>query len=127
MTDKKRLFSIGKLSKLTGYIFNPSVADAAGKAALMRGPVVYCMEVVDNGSELHDIRLKADTDFAEEPNALYGMPVIRAQGQRRVKPQTEWLYRRYNPQLTERTLTFIPYYAFANRGETDMRVWVPVG
>ena len=52
---------------------------------------------------------------------------VRAQGQRRVKPQTEWLYRRYNPQLTERTLTFIPYYAFANRGETDMRVWVPVG
>ena len=89
--------------------------------------MVYCLEGVDNGEELHDVRLKADTDFAEEPNALYGMPVIRAQGQRRVKPQTEWLYRRYNPQLTERTLTFIPYYAFANRGETDMRVWVPVG
>ena len=114
---------------MTPYLVeaNPAVADAAGKAALMLGPVVYCLEGVDNGEELHDVRLKADTDFAEEPNALYGMPVIRAQGQRRVKPQTEWLYRRYNPQLTERTLTFIPYYAFANRGETDMRVWVPVG
>ena len=114
---------------MTPYLVeaNPAVADAAGKAALMRGPVVYCLEGVDNGEELHDVRLKADTDFAEEPNALYGMPVIRAQGQRRVKPQAEWLYRRYNPQLTERTLTFIPYYAFANRGETDMRVWVPVG
>lgn len=105
---------------------NPYVADTAGKAAVMRGPVVYCLEGVDNGGLLHDVRLNAETTFTEEMSELYGMPVLKAHGKRRVNPQTEWLYRRYQPQLTEKTLTFIPYYAIANRGETDMRVWVPV-
>lgn len=105
---------------------NPNVADTAGKAALMRGPVVYCIEGVDNGGLLHDMRLDAETEFTEEMSELYGMPVIKAHGWRRVNPQTEWLYRRYKPELIDKTLTFIPYYAICNRGETDMRVWVPV-
>lgn len=36
------------------------------------------------------------------------------------------LYQPYSPQFSPCELTFIPYYTFANRGESDMRVWIPV-
>ncbi|MBQ8953303.1 MAG: glycoside hydrolase family 127 protein, partial [Clostridia bacterium] len=55
-----------------------------------------------------------------------GLPVIEAAGWQRPAPDGSWLYRPYAAQYEKKTLTFIPYYAFANRGESDMRVWVPV-
>ena len=49
------------------------------------------------------------------------MPVICAKGWRR--KAGGWLYRPVNAELEAVTLKYIPYYAFANRGESDMQVW----
>ena len=105
---------------------NPYVADDAGKVAVMRGPVVYCMEGADNGKRIQDCLLDANAEFTETFSELYGMPVLTAGGFERPEPDGTWLYRRFRNELSPKTLMFIPYYAFANRGESDMRVWIPV-
>ena len=107
---------------------HPNVREDIGKVAVMRGPVVYCLEEADNGNQLHRIRLDKDARFTEEFRAdlLDGVMTLITQGQRH---HTSWddtcLYRpaqedRYEPV----TLTFIPYYAWANRSQGEMTVWV---
>lgn len=105
---------------------NPYVNDDAGKVAVMRGPVVYCMEGVDNGDRIQDCYLDANAEFTETASELYGMPVLTVDGFEHPEPDGNWLYRRFQNELKPRRLTLIPYYAFANRGESDMRVWIPV-
>ena len=105
---------------------NPSVVSDAGKAALMRGPVVYCMEGVDNGARLFDCLVDAKLETELIADSEFGMPMLAVKGWQRPEPAGDWLYRRFNPELIEKRLVFIPYYAFANRGESDMRVWVNV-
>lgn len=102
---------------------NPEVQADAGRVALMRGPIVYCLEGVDNGERIQDIRIGGDMDAKAEYDDLYKMPVIRARGWRRKDAKGAWLYRPAGDELEEISLTFIPYYAFANRGESDMQVW----
>lgn len=105
---------------------NPNVAADAGKVAVMRGPVVYCIEAKDNGERLFDCLIDANPAAVLEDSADYLMPVIRAKGWQRPAPEGDWLYRPFTGELEEKTLTLIPYYAFSNRGESDMRVWLPV-
>ena len=105
---------------------HPEIAAAAGKVCVMRGPVVYCLEGQDNGGRLHAVSVAADTGFTEEKSDLYMMPVLKAQGRRDITAANDWLYRPYKNETEDLTLTFIPYYAFANRGEDDMAVWVRV-
>ena len=98
----------------------------AGKAALQRGPIVYCLEGLDNGEDLDDVQVDANL----QPELLWlGRdlpPHVRCLGWRRKGYDSKTLYRPYDGTLVPQTLTFIPYYAFANRGETDMRVFVGV-
>ena len=104
---------------------NPEVQADAGRAALRRGPVIYCLEGADNGERLQDVRVDAKLSCTEEYCGKVHMPVIRARGWRR-KAAEGWLYRAYKSELEETELTFIPYYAFANRGPSDMQVWTLV-
>lgn len=105
---------------------NPNVVAAACKACIMRGPVVYCVEAVDNGERLFDCMVDAELSASEVPSEEFLLPVIKAKGWQRRAPESNWLYRPFTGKLVQKELTFIPYYAFANRGETDMRVWIPV-
>jgi len=102
---------------------NPEVQADAGRAALRRGPVIYCMEEIDNGERLQDtyvdVSLNAETAFSAE----FRMPVITVDGWHRPAPDGSWLYRPVQAELEKKRLKFIPYYAFANRGESDMQVW----
>ncbi|MGI5899537.1 MAG: glycoside hydrolase family 127 protein [Christensenellales bacterium] len=105
---------------------NPNVLNNAGKVAVQRGPVVYCLEAVDNGENLCDIRLLPDKGFGEEASD-YGVPTIAAAGVRRDEKSFNGLYRRYQPgDRNDCGLRFIPYFAFANRGISEMIVWVKV-
>lgn len=107
---------------------HPLVREDAGKVAVTRGPVVYCMEEKDNGANLHLTRLALDAAFTEEfkPDELDGVMVLRAQGER--LPETwaaDGLYTpAKRPEAVPQTLTFIPYYAWANRGVGEMSVWI---
>ena len=104
---------------------SPLVHADMGKVALVKGPVVYCMEGVDNDCDLHG--LCADIfEKAEESTNADGIPMLTVKGFRKFACGccTGPLYRPVNGDYRPAKLRFIPYYAFANRGESDMTVWV---
>lgn len=102
---------------------HPEVQANAGRVALRRGPVVYCLEEIDNGQTPHDLIVDPCLNAREEYCADMRMPVLHVRGWKRPAPRREWLYRPLQAELQETELTFIPYYAFGNRGECDMEVW----
>ena len=108
---------------------NPHVRSDVGKAAVMKGPVVYCLEEADNGKNLGALELAADADFTEEydPDLLGGTLVLRAKGFRTKDDWGDDLYRTTLPIKQPATLTFVPYCYWNNRGEGEMLVWVRRG
>lgn len=100
---------------------NPLVIADAGKYAVMRGPLVYCMEGVDNGSCIRDIRIDANSEFILGDVDEFGAPIIKVNAFRR--KATNKLYYKKSDSYERTVATLIPYYAFANRGETEMQVW----
>lgn len=103
-----------------------NVREDAGKVAVQRGPIIYCIEEADNGSDLHRVLLPRDSEFTEtfEPELLDGMVTLRCRA-RMEEGGSESLYTFCPPSAQEeRELLWIPYYAWANRGEGEMIVWV---
>lgn len=96
---------------------------AAGRCAVMRGPVVYCSEAVDNGALLRNTFLDPYSEITEEDTGEYHSPVLHMRGYRRSTPKDAALYSDGLSPLTEIPIRLIPYYAFANRGESEMMVW----
>lgn len=105
---------------------NPAVRANAGRVALMRGPLVYCMEGADNPGLLQSLHLPRDSRFVIHPaedGVLKGNLILTAQGLQNVcGPE---LYSDEPPQQKPVTLTAIPYYTWGNRGLNQMLVWIP--
>ena len=104
---------------------DPRVRADAGCVALMRGPVVYAFEGVDNGTDLSCLRLPKDagiTALPYDPELLEGVVALQMTGRRAVPDGA--LYEFEPAQEEEVTLKAIPYYAWANRGSNQMRVWI---
>lgn len=100
---------------------NRRVHDNAGRVAVMRGPVVYCLEGVDNGKDLQSVRVDIK-ESAKIADSEFLVPSLLINGYQE-KPCDD-LYYDATDEYEEKQLKFIPYYAYANRGETDMLVWV---
>ena len=117
---------------------NPRVVDDYGRVAVQRGPLVYCLEQLDQpeGVALADVRLdvsqKSTSQFREEfrGDLLGGVVVLNGTGTVSDEPTSRTgLYSRYSPEPSKSratSLTYIPYYAWANRAATPMQVWTPV-
>lgn len=120
---------------------NSKVRENTGKAAFSRGPICYCMEEADNGSSLHllkaDVeklfsggngRMNQDAVSVEQSSELgHEMRVLKIPGKRQSEKSGATLYSDYEPDCrSETTLTLVPYYAWNNRGEGEMSVWVRV-
>jgi uncharacterized protein len=113
-------------------VAHPNVKANAGKIALQRGPVVYCLEQVDNGENLASIEINGDSLIEErfEEELLNGVMVLSGKAKRTevTSDVGQALYMRTEDVNTsETTFTAIPYYAWANRGEGEMTVWVRSG
>ena len=90
-----------------------------GKVALCRGPVVYCIEGVDNGADLQQLIVNADSVFSESGDC------ITVNGLR--ENAHESLYYDYEKPTYEKTkIKFIPYCKWGNRGENEMCVFVRI-
>ncbi len=100
---------------------NRRVHDCSGRVAIMRGPVVYCAEGIDNGADIKNIRVDIRGDFSLAESEFL-LPLITASGYQ--QSQSDNLYRFADDDWKEVTLKLIPYYAFANRGTTEMAVWL---
>lgn len=119
---------------------DPRVDAVRGCVAIERGPLVYCLESVDNpGGGLDDIVIDASRPLTEEPHPelLGGVVTLTAAGYRRTVPNGGWWPYHYpadpdrpaarhpGPDDGTRDLTAVPYYAWANRQDGSMRVWIP--
>lgn len=101
---------------------NLQVCEDAGLVAVTRGPVVYCMEGVDNGDHLRGKFLQPQQPFAVEMSEQFGVPVLKTMGA--AKKGIDSLYGKLDLSMEQTPLTLIPYFAFANRGITEMLVWI---
>lgn len=103
----------------------PGVHENAGKAALMYGPIAYCIETVDNDEDIFALSVYENSKFEVEYSEFFGLPVITADGF--VKLYDGRLYPTADSvKYEDRKIKFIPYYGMENRGETDMLVWIPI-
>ena len=88
---------------------DPRTKEDEGCRAVQRGPLVYCLEEVDNPEDFDGLRLREDVSFGEtfEPELLRGVVSLSAVS-------------------GDKTLKFIPYYAWDNREAGKMKVWIPL-
>ena len=117
----------------TAWMAHPQVMADAGKVAIMRGPVLYCAEEMDNGNLLHQLKIMPEQGFDIEQVNICGhvMPGIMAHG---VRMNAQWadtgiLYSRYSRDEIPCKIHLIPYYAWGNRDQDqprEMRVWLHV-
>lgn len=107
---------------------NPNVRADAGKAAVMKGPLVYCLEEADNGENLSGIFLDTDAGLLEnfKEDLLGGVTEITAKGKRIIKRdwEKEGLYRLTPVELCETSVKFVPYCHWGNRKTGEMAVWI---
>ncbi len=109
---------------------NSNVREDVGKAAVMRGPIVYCLEEMDNGANLHQLSLDAEEEPAVSGGEICGGPakLVSWRGFRQ-SPAEEGgaLYHIWHKEEIEPVeLKYIPYYMWANRSENEMQVWTRV-
>ena len=103
---------------------NPLVKECSGKACVMRGPVVYCLEGKDNEYDIFNIRIDKNTSFVYSAHPSLDVPSITVSAY--VREKSDSLYAPISSARKKIAATLIPYYAFANRGQSPMQVWTLV-
>ena len=111
---------------------HPKVEQLRNQVAVMRGPVLYCLESPDlpEDVDLNDVYLPSDASLQPEAaeDLPFGIRTLVGEGLHR--PEDDWgdtLYRTLEPRdLSPIPMRMIPYFAWANRGQSQMSVWLPV-
>jgi DUF1680 family protein len=108
---------------------HPKVEADKGRVALQRGPLVYCLEAVDNDGHLRNLVIPPEAQLSAQyrRDVLGGVTVI--QGPALAVNRVEWHDRLYMPSanvpgVTNTRFTAIPYFANANRQPGEMMVWL---
>ena len=113
------------------YVFaNSNVRADIGKTAVMRGPLVYCLEECDNGARLQEITADIQAPLTVEDSDLFGgCKIVRGSGTRLVRSSDETdtdspLYSETPPEKKAVSFTAVPYPYWNNRGAGEMLVWI---
>ena len=104
---------------------NTKVRDNEGCVALLRGPMVYAFEGVDNGERIQELRIPKTAEMkiaVSDDEVLKGLRIIEFSGER--AHSSDELYSEEEPQTSPAEMKAIPYFAWGNRGLTQMRVWM---
>ena len=117
---------------------NPLVEESKNQVAVMRGPIVYCLEGQDIGKtsdgqvvRINDIAIPTDIQLTEKTMTISGHEMTVLEGDALLTSQGIWrkdeLYRELRP-IPKQTvhIRLIPYYAWDNRGIDDMSLWLPL-
>jgi DUF1680 family protein len=106
---------------------NPAVIMDVGRVALKRGPLVYCIEEADNpGGRVQRLKLPRDSALEVKQTELFD-GIVTLSANATAIDDADWttLYRTAPATEKPATLTALPYYLWANRGQGSMVVWIP--
>jgi hypothetical protein len=125
-TDGDRVALYLPLSLRPQYA-NPKVRHDAGRVALMRGPLVYCVEETDNGGDLNAIVMpkslpQADIAVLRDLNGAVALDITVER-----EETSAWgvaLYRTTPPERTVTKVRLVPYHLWDNRSPGSMLVWL---
>ena len=134
----KRTWSAGDLIELALPMpvqlieANPLAEEIRNQVAIRRGPIVYCLESIDlpDGVEIMNVAIPHQIKLRNhlENNLLGGVTVL--EGKAHVLAGSDWdqtLYREIEHQEPKAVdIRLIPYYAWGNRGKSEMTVWIPL-
>jgi len=109
---------------------NPLIEEIRNQAAIKRGPVVYCIETPDLPSDTDilsayipsNIQLKAQ----HQPNLLGGITTLSGHINLRDENKKDMYSTLEKPTWETVKTQFVPYYAWSNRGQSEMTVWLPI-
>ena len=109
---------------------NPLVEETKNQVTVKRGPVVYCLESADLPNQnVFDVVIPATIKLQPSAMKIDNGNVMALVGEARLLENNDWknkLYKELNTTTKPVKIKLIPYYAWANRGKTDMTVWMPL-
>ena len=109
---------------------NPLVEETRNQVAIKRGPVVYCLESADlPGENVFDVMIPSSIKLQPIPMKVDNGNIMALVGEAKLLQGSNWknsLYKEVNTSTKPIKIKLIPYYAWANRGKTDMTVWMPL-
>jgi len=111
---------------------HPLVEESRNQAAVRRGPMVYCLESVDlpDATPIATVAIASDTQFRSRFQERLLGAVTVLEGKARVFAGGSWDNTLYRPLSAQESKTIdirlIPYYAWSNRGPSEMQVWLPL-
>lgn len=111
---------------------NPLAEEIRNQVAIKRGPIVYCLESIDlpDGVNIMDVTIPLEIKLRNhfEKELLGGVTVL--EGKACFLAGSDWgqtLYRQIERQEQKAVdIRLIPYYAWGNRGKSEMTVWMPL-
>jgi hypothetical protein len=111
---------------------NPQVEETRNQVAVQRGPIVYCLESPDlpPGVKCSEVAIPSNIQWKPvyKKEFLGGVTVL--EGEALVVKEGDWIGRLYRPILRDEPyvarIRLIPYYAWSNRGSSEMTVWLPL-
>jgi hypothetical protein len=110
---------------------NPLVEETRNETAVKRGPIVYCLEGMDvqGGQKMDNVLIPADIKLTPRKLTIDGAEMVVLDGTARLADNVSWketLYREVRPAKNKVNITLIPYFAWGNRGKSEMTVWMPL-
>ncbi len=109
---------------------NPLVEENKNQVAIKRGPLVYCLEGsdIEGGANINNVLIPSDIQFKEVETEIAGTKLVALEGEALLSADKAWgkdeLYREIAPANKKVKIRLIPYFAWENRGEQDMTVWM---
>lgn len=109
---------------------HPRIEEVRNQTAVKVGPLVYCIESPDlpEDTSILDVYVPSDIQLSKDhnPNFLGGMTTLTGDVLLKAD-ETDTMYRPLGePAWRSCSVRFVPYYAWSNRGESEMSVWLPV-
>lgn len=98
------------------------VINNRNRAAIQRGPMIYCIESADNNNAVWNVVLPENAVISEQNDKVLNEKIISLKmNVKSVKPTSGGT----GVEITDRVVKAIPYYTWCNRGDGQMQVWLP--
>jgi DUF1680 family protein len=110
---------------------HPLVEETRNQIAIVRGPVVYCLESPDmpSGKSVFDFAIPLKNSFEPIKMKINNSEIVCLEGNAEIINNTKWIHKLYREipiAADSMKVRLIPYFAWNNRGKSEMTVWMPV-